>query len=221
MGRESVAAFFDFDRTLIEVESGRVGMEWLRRHGMLPARFLLRVIGFSYLYRMRLISNERMVRVMLTFYRGRRLIDFEEGAETFYRDYLRPHLAPAVVERVNHHRKEGHLLVLISGSIRYMLAPVATDLGFDVLFCTDIAVGADGLLTGRSEGEICVGEAKRRLTLQLAEQRGLDLARSYAYGNDMADVNLLEVVGYPRVVEPDASLRRIARRRAWPILSYR
>jgi len=221
MVRDRVAAFFDFDRTLIEAESGRIGMEWLRRHGMLSARFLLRVIGFSYLYRMRLISNERMVRVMLTFYRGRRLTDFEEGAEVFYRDYLKPHLAPAVVERVNYHRQEGHLLVLISGSIRYMLAPVATDLGFDVLLCTDLEVGADGLLTGRSEGEICVGQTKRRLTLQLAAQKGLDLARSYAYGNDIADVNLLGVVGHPRVVEPDAALRRIARRRAWPILSYR
>lgn len=221
MNHNGVAAFFDFDRTLIEVESGRIGMEWLREHGMLPSRFLLRVLVASYLYRMRFISNERMVQVMLAFYRGRRLIDFERGADAFYRGHLKPHLAPAVLERLDCHRKEGHLLVLISGSLRYMLEPVVKDLGFHVLFCTDLEVGADGLLTGRSEGGICVGEHKRRLTLELAERTGLDLGRSYAYGNDMADVHLLETVGNPSVVEPDAPLERVALRRSWPILSYR
>lgn len=221
MRRKKVAAFFDFDRTLVEVESGRVGMEWLHEHDMLPRGFLIRVFVAGFLYKMRLISDERMVRIMLTFYRGRRLVDFQRGAEEFYVSYLKPHLAPNILAKLNFHREEGHLLVLISGSLRYLLEPVVKDLGFNVLLCTDLEVGADGLLTGRSKGGICVGENKKKLTLALAEREGLDLEQSYAYGNDMVDLHLLELVGNPSVVEPDVPLEKVARRRSWPILYYR
>ncbi len=221
MGRERVAAFFDFDRTLVEVESGKIGMEWLRKHDMLPPGFLILVFLAGFLYKMRFISDERMVRILLTFYRGRRLGDFQRGAEEFYMGYLKPHLAPNILAKLDFHRGKGHLLVLISGSLRYLLEPVVKDLGFNVLLCTDLEVGADGLLTGKSKDGICVGENKKRLTLTLAEREGLDLAQSYAYGNDMVDLHLLEVVGNPSVVEPKAPLEKIARRRSWPILYYR
>jgi len=221
MEGQKVAAFFDFDRTLVEVESGRIGMKWLREHGMLPRGFLMRVLVASYLHKMRFISDERMVRIMLIFYRGRRLVDFQRGSEEFYAGYLKPHLAPNILAKLNFHREEGHLLVLISGSLRYLLEPVVKDLGFHVLFCTDLEEGGDGLLTGRSKGPICVGENKKLLTLKLAEQEGLDLAKSYAYGNDMVDLHLLELVGNPYVVEPNAPLEDVAHQRSWPVLTYR
>ncbi|MGD9281919.1 MAG: HAD-IB family phosphatase, partial [Desulfobacterales bacterium] len=142
-----IAAFFDFDETLLEVESGRLGIQWLRDRRMVPLGYILKILVANFFYQRRLLSDERMVKIMLTFYKKKRLTDFQKGADNFYRSYLKPRLAPGILSRVRFHKKEGHLLVLISGSVRYLLEPVARDLEFDHLLCTDLEVEKNGLMT--------------------------------------------------------------------------
>ena len=55
---------------------------------------------------------------------------------------------------------------------------------------------------------------------ELAERRGYDLARSYAYSDSITDVHMLEAVGHPHAVNPDKELRRVARERGWPVLVF-
>ena len=216
-----VAAFFDFDETLLEVESGRLGIQSLRDRRLLPYGYILKILVAKFFYEQRLLSDERMVKILLTFYKNKRLAEFQNGSADFYKAYLKPHLAPAIVARVKAHQTKGHVLVLISGSVRYLLEPVAEDLGFDHLLCTDLEVTPDGRMTGKAAGPVCVDKNKRKLTLALAQKIGLDLAKSYAYGNHPSDLPLLESVGFPHAVAPDSILEKIARQRSWPILGYR
>jgi len=215
-----IAAFFDFDETLLEVESGRMGIQWLRDRRLVPFGYLLKILTANFFYQRRMLSDERMVRFMLTFYRNKCLADFQKGAENFYKVYLKPHLAPGIITRVNLHKNKGHLLVLISGSVRYLLEPVVRDLGFDQLLCTDLEVRENGRMTGKPQGAVCVGQNKKELTLKLAQKLGLELEKSYAYGNHHSDLPLLETVGNPHVVEPTAELAKVARQRSWPVLGY-
>ena len=217
----NVAAFFDFDKTLLEVETGKMGFKWMQDRKMMPLGYALKVLTASILYQRDLVSEEHMGRVMLTYYKGKRLADYQPGAEAFYREYLKPRLAPNVLDRVRYHKRNGHRLVLISGSVRYPLEPVTRDLGFDDLLCTDLEEDEDGVLTGKSRGPLCVDEIKKQLTLKLANRYGLDLDLSFAYGNHHADIPLLELVGYPYVVEPNRRLGKVAREKSWPVLSFR
>ena len=217
----AVAAFFDFDQTLLEVESGHMGIRMLRERGMLPAGYFLKVWLANVFYRWQWLSEAGMARVLLTYYRRRRLSDFEATAEDFYLAYLKPRLAPRILARVEEHRRAGHLLVLISGSVRYMLEPVVRDLCFDRLYCTELEEGPDGLLTGRSRGAICVDRTKQVYARQYAMEAAVDLAASFAYGNHPADLPMLEAVGHPYVVEPNRALARVAAQRDWPVLSFR
>jgi HAD superfamily hydrolase (TIGR01490 family) len=218
---KKVAAFFDFDETLLEVESSRLGIQWLWDRRLVPLAYILKILLAKCFYQQRLLSEDRMVRILLTFYRKKRLVDFQRGATDFYKEYLKPHLAPAIVARVQDHKTQGHVLVMISGSVRYMLEPVAEDLGFDHLLCTDLEVNSNGRLTGKPNGLVCVGQNKRKLTVVLADNIGLDLEKSYAYGNHPSDLPLLESVGHPCAVAPNRILKKIAQQRSWPILSYR
>ncbi len=218
---KAVAAFFDFDETLLEVESGRLGIQWLRDRRLLPYGYIFKILVANFFYQHRLLSDERMVKILLTFYRNKRLADFQKGSADFYNTYLKPHLAPAIVARVKAHKTKGHVLVLISGSVRYLLEPVVEDLGFNHLLCTDLEVNPDGRLTGKAAGPVCVDKNKKKLTLELAQKIGLDLSKSYAYGNHPSDLPLLESVGYPHAVAPNSILEKIARQRSWPILGYR
>lgn len=221
MHPKQIAAFFDFDKTLIEIESGKVGLDWLKERRMLSAGYLLKIMIANILFKTALISEERLIRILMTFYKGRKLADFEAGADTFYRDCLASRLAPNMVSRLDDHKSRGHLPIIVSGSIRYWLKPAAADLGFGHILSTDLEVGSDGLLTGNPRGPICIGENKRRFILSLAQKERIDLENSYAYGNHESDVPQLEAVGNPYAVEPTAALKKIAVERGWPILTFR
>jgi HAD superfamily hydrolase (TIGR01490 family) len=214
-------AFFDFDETLLDTASSKLGIRYLWERRLVSRGFILLAFVAGLLYRRHLISDERTSTLLLRLYRNRRLADFKSGAIAFYTEILKPRLAPNILAKVNYHKDQGHCLVLISGSIRYMLEPVAQDLGFEHLLCTDLEEGENGLLTGRAKGPLCLDATKRHLATELARSSGIDLKFSYAYGNHQADLPLLEAVGFPRVVEPTRPLRKVALERNWPILAYR
>ena len=75
----------------------------------------------------------------------------------------------------------------------------------------------NGRFTGKIEGLHPRGENKLRLLLELALGQGLDLRRSYAYGDHIQDQHLFRSIGYPVAVNPSWRLKRQARRQRWPI----
>lgn len=78
---------------------------------------------------------------------------------------------------------------------------------------------ADGRYTGEMD-MYAYGEEKASQVRALAAERGYSLPDCYAYSDSVTDLPMLEVVGYPRVVNPDRALRRIASSRGWPVLSF-
>jgi HAD superfamily hydrolase (TIGR01490 family) len=222
------AAFFDFDKTLLDCESSRLLIRYMgihRRHFFsekhLNPLFVIRVLVMYQLYKHHIYPDEKMTALLLNFFRGRRLSTFESIAEDLFENHYRPHLAPNVMACVEAHRKKGDILVLISGGLKYILNVVARELGFDHLLCTELETGQDGLLTGRAEGIICVDSSKKFLCEKLALDLGIDLESSSAYGNHQADIPMLETVGNAFVVEPTEPLLKTAIERGWPVLRYR
>lgn len=213
-----IAAFFDFDETLIDTNSSKIGFTWLYENDLLSKRFLLKIILTGFFYKLGLLSEKRMAYSLIKFYKNKELTFFAAQADDFYHNLLKPRLIPGTIERLKFHKNEGHYLVIASGSIRYYLEPAADDLGFDNIVCTDLEYGPDGLLTGRPVGQICIGDYKRELAEQLAKKEKIDLRKSFAYGNNGADIPLLKLVGNPVAVQPSSRLRRLAQKHNWPII---
>jgi HAD superfamily hydrolase (TIGR01490 family) len=221
MGTRPIGAFFDFDRTLLMENSPKLGIRYLWDQKQVSLVYVLKIAAANWFYQRDFISETFMARLLLSYYRNRDLAPFEQGSEDYYHAVLKPHLAPNIVSRVRAHQELGHVLVMISAGVRYLLKPVVLDLGFDRLICTDLGVGGDGLLTGRADGFVCTGVNKKKAALDLARELDLDLGHSFAYGDHHSDLFLLEMVGNPHAVEPTKQLRREALRRGWPILTYR
>ena len=64
------------------------------------------------------------------------------------------------------------------------------------------------------------GPGKVVLTERLGAEHGFDVGEATFYSDSITDLPLLERVGTPIVVNPDARLRRIARKRAWKIEAW-
>jgi hypothetical protein len=54
----------------------------------------------------------------------------------------------------------------------------------------------------------------------MARSEDIDLSASYAYSDSMTDVPMLEAVGHPVVVNPDAELAAMAVERGWEIRQF-
>jgi len=75
----------------------------------------------------------------------------------------------------------------------------------------------DGELTGSFNWPLCYGQGKRERAEALLRSLGARLEQTAFYTDSITDLPLLEAVGHPIVVNPDARLRRAAKRRGWLI----
>ena len=78
----------------------------------------------------------------------------------------------------------------------------------------------DGVYTGRLDGPFAYGEGKARRLRQFAAERGIDLEQSWAYSDAASDLPMLEAVGHPVAVNPDAELAEVAQREGWEVLRF-
>ena len=218
--KSNIAAFFDFDDTLIDINSSKIGFKWLRENKMLTKWYLFKITIFGILHKANIISEKQLANFLITFYKEKNLAEFAAQADNFYTDLLKPHLVPNIVEKLENHKKHGHITVIVSGSIRYYLEPVAKDLGINHIICTDLEEGKNGLLTGNPIGQICIGDYKKELTLKLVEELNINLSKSYAYGDNQSDIPLLKLVGNPIAVEPTPKLEKFAQKNNWTILNH-
>jgi HAD superfamily hydrolase (TIGR01490 family) len=141
-----------------------------------------------------------------------------------------PRFFPEAVERVAWHASQGHAIVIVSGTLEPLARVAAQALEAQVAMRGKPAevhvMGtrleeAAGSWTGRIAGEAMFGEEKARALRKLASAWGLDLARSYAYGDSANDRWMLAAVGRPTVVNPAEELRRIAQLYGWPEMRWK
>jgi len=215
----SVGAFFDVDNTL--VPGFAVELHFLRylwKEGLVGVNdavhslwFLLRHIPPVSLHPLR----ERKL-----YLAGKQRATIEPLAERFIRTEICPNLSKDGVTALEGHRRAGHCCVLVTASLDFLVAPLAAFLDVKTVLSAKPGLVGDEY-TGHVLPPLPYGEGKRRLAESVAAQQGLDLARSYAYGDSPGDVGLLGAVGHPLVVNPIRGMASIARRRGWPVVQWK
>jgi HAD superfamily hydrolase (TIGR01490 family) len=213
----AVAAFFDVDGTLIAKNSGPLYMKFLRRRGEIRRRDALRTIYFYLRYRLNLLDIERAVEQSSSWIRGRSEEEIAAHCRIWYRDMVRQYLQPEMIRRVEAHKRDGHLVAILSSTTNYLADPLAEELGIEHLLVSRLVV-RDGRFTGEAHRPICYGPGKLHWARRFAAEHDVDLAASFFYTDSVTDVPMLEIVGHPQIVNPDPLLRRQARRRGWSVL---
>ena len=79
----------------------------------------------------------------------------------------------------------------------------------------------DGVYTGTLDGKLLHGIEKAIAIQELAREHGFDLEECYSYSDSHNDIPLLQAVGHPSAINPDAVLRIRALAEGWPIHDFR
>lgn len=210
-------ALFDLDRTMIDVNSGRLWLasEW--RDGRIGWRDVVWASYWIGLYSLGWDKGlEEAVNSAVASLEGTPERDLDGRVQAWFTREVRHRTRPGANAAVERHREAGDLLVLATSGTSYAARAAAEAWGFHAHVATTLEVTGDGLLTGRI-ARSCLGPHKARAVEAWAAENGHDLREAAFYTDSATDLELLDRVGQPVVVHPDRLLRRIAARKRWPI----
>ncbi|MFT3692571.1 MAG: HAD family hydrolase [Kofleriaceae bacterium] len=208
-----IAAFFDMDNTLLRADSGMSWTKFLYKRGELPVSMMAKAIYWTSLYKLALLDMEAVVTKLVADLEGDRESEMIAKCNEWYASDIAAMVAPAARVAIERHRAQGHTIVLATGSTVYAARPVAAGVQIDHVLATSLEVEGD-LFTGKP-GVLCFGPHKVALAERWAAENGVDLSRSYFYSDSYNDLPMLERVGTAIAINPDARLRRHARKRGW------
>jgi HAD superfamily hydrolase (TIGR01490 family) len=130
---------------------------------------------------------------------------------------------PLFIEGTNQikwHLKRRHQVVLVTGTLAPLARVIARQMPCGVEVCaTEVEILGERF-TGRVAGAHMGYSKKAGAVREAAAAYGIDLARSYAYGNEMSDFQMLEAVGNPVAVNPSWRLGHAARKRGWEVWKW-
>jgi HAD superfamily hydrolase (TIGR01490 family) len=210
------AAFFDMDRTLLRVNTGTLWIRWLRKHNEISTLRMLRGLGWLAQYKMSVLDMEALTTRLTAEMAGQSELELKQKVHRFFEAWVRAEVAPKAREALARHRAEGHVVAILSTSTPYVVEPLAELLGIEHAICTRLHV-EHGRFAGTHVAPACYGRGKVHWAEAFARANGVDLGRSFFYTDSYSDLPMLERVGHARVVNPDARLRRHARRVGWQV----
>ncbi len=213
---DRVAAFFDVDHTLIEINSARAWLKHLWETGQISALGVLRSFWWLALYRVGRLDYDSMTKVLMKDYAGRSVAELEAEVGSWFQTAIVPTICVQARTALEEHRAKGHILVLLTSGTTFSIRPLQRLLGLEHALCTELEE-RDGRLTGQCVGIACYGAGKVTHAERFAAQHDIDLSRSYFYTDSISDLPMLERVGEPRVINPDRILARMAQSRGWGI----
>jgi HAD superfamily hydrolase (TIGR01490 family) len=214
------AAFFDMDKTLVRVNTGRLYVRWRFVRGESGVRDVARATWWSFQYLMGVVDATAVSSFAARTLTGRDEESFAAECREWYGAMVRPYVSDAARREVERRRAAGDLLAILSGSSPYAAGPLAAELGIEHVLASRFAV-VEGRFTGEVEPPLCFGDGKVIRATAWAHEHDVDLAASAFYTDSISDLPMLERVGEPRVVNPDPRLSRVARARRWPIEHWR
>jgi len=217
-GRETVA-FFDFDKTLIAGYSAQSFLtEQLLGGQMSPTELRAQATAIAK-YSTGRLNFSGLVAETAHAMRGQAEYVFEEFGERVYQKKVAGAIYPEARALVEAHREMGHTLAIVSSATKYQIEPAAREFGIEYILCTELEL-QDGVFTGDVVSPTCFGDGKRLYAEELSDELETDMGQSFFYTDSDDDMPLLDAVGFPRTVNPNRKLARVARMRDWPICNF-
>jgi HAD superfamily hydrolase (TIGR01490 family) len=154
------------------------------------------------------------------FIAGHKVDEIKIIGEEIYNEFVSPSLWQGTMAIAKKHLAEGDEVWLVTASPQDFAELIADKLGLTGALGTR-AETKDGKYTGNLIGNLLHGKEKARAVLELVNSRNIDMKDCFAYSDSHNDLPLLETVGHPNAINPDAKLRIISFSSGWPVHDFR
>lgn len=211
-------AFFDMDRTLIDVNSGHLWVREEWRAGRMSTLQVGTALWWFARYAMGADDLEHAMQVAAAKYGGVAEAEMQAMVGAWFDRDVRDHIRPGALRALKSHREAGDACVVATSSSQFAARCAQSAWNLTDIICTKVEV-VDGVITGNLERN-GFGHHKLEQCKQWASEHSIPLSDATFYTDSYSDLPLLEAVGTPVVVDPDRRLARAARERGWEIVDW-
>lgn len=128
------------------------------------------------------------------------------------------YLNPEVLKRLTTHRSQKAHLIAISNSPEISLIGLLKHLDFDLWWAPVMRFDSNNIYLPKLKPEIWDKTVHLK---NIVKDNNLTYDDSYAYGDSLSDLGVMEIVTNPIAVTPAEPLRKIALERNWEIINAR
>jgi HAD superfamily hydrolase (TIGR01490 family) len=218
------AAFFDVDNTLIRGSTIYFLGRGMYQRGYFTKKDISRFVLANLRFRLTGKENKEEIARYQTaatdFIGGHNVKDIQTIAEQIYDEFVSPAMWQGTIDIAQSHIANGVEVYLVTAAPEDMATLIAKRLGLTGALGSKAEI-KDGLYTGNMNGALLHGKEKAVAIRELAERKGFDLEDCFGYSDSHNDLPLLQCVGHPSAINPDALLGLRAMAEGWPIHDFR
>lgn len=137
-----------------------------------------------------------------------------------FHERISPSISTTALEEINKLKENGHVIILLSGTLSPFVECFKKYCNADVGIGTKLAVNPEGRITGEIDGIHTYSKGKAEIMDSIAAEYNLDLSSSYAFANQYLDVKFMRMVGYPVAVNASPMLRMYAKMNRWRMVEF-
>ena len=215
-----IAAFFDFDGTLIQGYSANALITHRARNFELGPDEFVRTMRAALGGPLDEGGFKDLMLQGIRGWVGRTDDELMELGEELFAKEIAGALFHGTWRLVRAHQNKGHTVVIATSATRMQVQPMASELGIDHVLCTELET-EHGVLTGGIAGRPPWGDGKAAAVREFAKRERIPLKNCHAYANGDEDVPFLDAVGYPHPVNPGSDLARHAGERGWHVVRFK
>ncbi|MEG3639937.1 HAD family hydrolase [Magnetococcus sp. PR-3] len=215
-------AIFDLDNTLLGGDSDHLWGTFLAEKGLVSQEAYDRKNDYFYeQYKQGTLDMQAYLDFALEFLGQYPKAQLDAWHQEYLEQKIKPIMQPKAQALVDKHRDQGHTLMIITATNRFLTTPIAALLGVPHLLATEVEQNEQGNFTGHSFDVPCFQSGKVTRLQRWLEENGADLKGSWFYSDSLNDIPLLEMVDHPVAVDPDPTLYKEAQQRQWSVISLR
>jgi len=214
-----IAAFFDVDGTLIKGNAIQHYLYFAQQNRLPSSRWRVAVPIICKLPCYLLIDKLNRGLFNHVFYREYRNMSVrhvDQNKQKYFSEKLVHSIFPEAQARINFHKQKGHKIIFVSGALDFIVEPLANFLGADMVLATHLKIEG-GCYTGTITNSNLIGQKKAAAIEDIARILEINLCNSFAYGDSVSDIPMLNTVFNPVAINPDYFLLRMAKKSGWSI----
>lgn len=214
-------ALFDLDNTLLAGDSDYEWGQYLVKHNIVDTKIYEKANKHFYeQYKQGSLNIFEFVRFAFRPLAEHSMEQLLIWRDSFLEEHIRPIMLEAGQERVNWHKEQGDIPVIITATNSFVTRPIADAFGIDTLLATEPEL-VNGQYTGELLGTPCFQDGKVTRLLDWIQSEGHSLDNSWFYSDSHNDLPLLKQVTHPVAVDADDKLHKFAVENRWKTRSFR
>lgn len=162
------------------------------------------------------IDYEKLIENGLQRFEGMTRAQVEDVSKQLFDKYLSKNIYRGAYKAIKWHREQGHRVLLITASIKFLVEPLGEYLKVDEIFALR-PIFEDFEMTAKARKPYSYEEGKLELARIYCQENGISLKDCYFYSDSISDLPLMDAVGHPVPTNPDRKLLALALWRNWRI----